>query len=116
MGQSNIRQLVNALFTSFALLWPLDLSAIDGKGNYEIRGAGAKKGSWGEYVRKEREVRRWYENWLMGYLSGINRAKQGQADYSNGIAPNGLVQWIENYCKQNPLSPFQVAVDEMWKR
>ena len=27
--------------------------------------------------------------------------------------PNDLVQWIENYCKQNPLSPFTSAVDEM---
>jgi len=50
---------------------------------------------------------------MMGYISGINRQKHGKKDYSNGIAPNALVQWIENYSKQNPLNPFSYAVDAM---
>lgn len=106
-------QWVTALIACLALLWPLGVSAIDGKGKYSIRGIGAKDGSCGEYVRAEKEDRRWYESWSMGYISGINRAKHGKADYSNEVAPQGLVQWIENYCKQNPLSSFSSAVDAM---
>jgi hypothetical protein len=102
------------LFTCLALLWPFEVNAVDDKGKYETRGIGAKKGGCGEYVReKQAEVRRWYESWLMGYISGINHGKPGKADYSNGIAPDGLVQWVENYCRQNPLSPFSHAVEEM---
>ena len=102
------------LFACVALLWPVEVSAIDNNGKYEILGIGAKKGSCGVYVReKDAEVRRWDESWLTGYITGFNRGKPGKADYSNGIAANGLVQWIENYCKQNPLSSFSSAVDEL---
>ncbi|MBI2985953.1 MAG: hypothetical protein HYY45_04215 [Deltaproteobacteria bacterium] len=106
-------QWVSALITCLAVLWPLEVGAIDGKGKYIIRGIGAKDGSCGEYVRAEKEDRRWYDSWSMGYISGINRAKPGKADYSNEAAPQGLVQWIENYCKQNPLSSFGSAVDAL---
>jgi hypothetical protein len=101
------------LYIGLALLWPLDASAIDETGKYMTRGIGSKDGSCGEYVRAETEVRRWFENWFMGYISGINRAKEGKSDYSNGIAADGLTQWIENYCKQNPLTSFSSAVDAM---
>jgi hypothetical protein len=103
-----------ALFTWLALLWPLGVSAIDETGYYVLRGVGSTDGSCGGFVREKREEgRRWYESWLMGYISGFNRAKQGMGDYSNGVATDGLVQWIENYCKQNPLSSFGSAADAM---
>jgi hypothetical protein len=63
--------------------------------------------TWGK------EIRRWFEHWFMGYISGINRAKQGKDDCSNGVAADGLIQWTENYCRQNPLTPFSSAVDAM---
>jgi hypothetical protein len=101
-------QWVTALIACLALLLPLGVSAIDAKRKYTIRGIGAKDGSCGEYVRAEKEERRWYESWSMGYISGINRAKHGKADYSNEAAPQGLDQWIENYCRHNPLSSFSI--------
>ena len=38
------------LFASVALLWPVEVSAIDNNGKYEM--VGAKKGSCGVYVRE----------------------------------------------------------------
>jgi len=106
-------QWVTGLIACLVLLSPLGVGAIDGKGKYTIRGIGAKDGSCGKYVRSEKEERRWYESWSIGYISGINRAKHGKADYSNEAAPSGLAQWIENYCRHNPLSSFSSAVAAM---
>jgi hypothetical protein len=103
-----------SLYTCVGLLWPVAIGAIDNKGDYSVRGIGTGKGSCGEYVRaKDVEVRRWYEMWLMGYITGVNSAKMGKYDYSNGIDSNGLAQWVENWCKQNPLKAYIDGIDAM---
>ena len=107
-----IFQCAGSLLFSVILSLPTKANAIDAKGNFTYRGAGAKDGSCGGYVREDNiDTRRVYEHWLMGYISGFNSAKRGKADFSNGVDPQGLIQWIENYCKENPLSSFGSAVD-----
>ena len=107
-----IFQYASGLLLSVIFSLPTIASAIDTKGNFTFRGAGAK--ACGGYVREDNiDTRGVYEHWLMGYISGINSAKRGKADFSNGVDPQGLIQWIENYCKENPLSNFGSAVDAM---
>ena len=101
------------LLACLVLFLPLEVSAIDAAGNWNVRGIGSGDGSCGQYVRDNVTSRQWFEHWMMGYISGVNRARRGKSDYSNRVAAQGLVQWIENYCTQNPLSSFSSAVDNL---
>lgn len=95
------------------LLLARPLLAIDAKGNYDTRGIGSKEGSCGDYTTTDVTTKRWYEHWLLGYISGINRRWPGKADFTNGAAVAGLTQWVENYCKENPLASFSEAADAL---
>lgn len=87
--------------------------AIDTQNNYITRGIGSKDGGCGEYATSEATYKRWYEHWLMGYISGVNRYRTGKADFTNDAAVAGLTQWVENYCKENPLAPFSEAAEAL---
>jgi hypothetical protein len=106
-------QFVSGLLACLSLFMSSSADAVDRNGHWTDRGIGATKGSCGEYVRTDVDQRRWFESWLMGYISGVNSAKIGKDDFSNGVAPQGLAQWVENYCKENPLSSFSNAVQAM---
>ena len=110
-----IFQCAGGFLLSVILSLPTIANAIDAKGNFISRGVGAlKDGSCGKYVREgDIDTRGVYAHWLMGYISGINKEKRGKPDYSNGADAEGLIQWIENYCKENPLSSFSSAADAM---
>lgn len=97
--------------SSLFILMSLSTSihAVDASGNWSERGIGTRDGSCGEYIREEVSYQRWYEHWLMGYISGVNSGKQGKADFSKGVAAEGLIQWLQNYCTANPLSSFSDA-------
>ena len=103
---------INLIFYLLLLLPPV-ANAIDSSGNYVIRGVGSKDGSCGEYVRADATARRWYESWLMGYISGVNTARNGREDFSNAVAPAGLAQWLENYCRANPTITFREGVEAL---
>ena len=102
-----------AAIFSFLLLAPQTSPAMDETGNYMTRGIGAKDGSCGDYTTTEIMRKYWYQHWLFGYLSGVNQYRQGKADFTNEAAPAGLTQWVEAYCKENPLAPFSKAADAL---
>ena len=103
---------INVMFCILLLL-PSAATAIDANGDYVIRGVGSKDGSCGEYVRADVTSRRWYESWLMGYISGVNTARSGKEDFSNAVPPTAIGQWLDNYCKGNPMATFHEAVEAM---
>jgi hypothetical protein len=45
---------------------------------------------------------------MMGYVSGINRQKHGKKDYSNGIAPNALVQMDRELLQAESVESLQL--------
>ena len=99
-----------------SLSWdPLTVHAIDQGGNWSVRGVGAGSGSCGEYVRGDPEQQRWFRSWLLGSISGKNSSAPGKYDVSNGTAPEGLAQWLQNYCQLHPLESFDVAVEAMFR-
>lgn len=44
--------------------------------------------------------------WIMGYVSGLNGAGvgKGNPDVLNGVNGDQLSKWMDNYCKNNPIS------------
>ena len=39
-------------------------------------------------------------SWIFGFLSGV--ATAGNRDVLRGLDPTAIVDWISNYCRQNP--------------
>ena len=87
--------------------------AIDVSGNYFTRGIGSNDGSCGDYTTSEIMRKFVYENWLFGYISGVNHYRNGKTDFTNNVAAAGLIQWVANYCKENPLAAFSNAADAL---
>lgn len=111
---SDFFQCAGGLLLFVMLCLPTVANGVDAKGNFINRGIGSGVGSCGEYAREDNiDYRRWYEHWATGYISGVNSSKRGKTDFSNGVAPKGLTQWLENYCRENPLTSFGSAVDAM---
>lgn len=57
-----------------------------------------------------------YLAWLNGYLSAVNKYEtrvpiyKGAFDIKAGQDPEGLMLWLENYCRAYPLDNFFQAV------
>src|SRR5262245_27730434 len=54
------------------------------------------------------------ESWVLGYLSGINAESAG-GDFLRGREPGGLVAWIDDYCRRNPLHIITQSTNELIK-
>jgi hypothetical protein len=54
------------------------------------------------------------ESWVLGYLSGINAENAG-VDFLRGREPDGLMAWIDNYCRRNPPHIITQATNELIK-
>ena len=79
-----------------------------------VRGFGLNScGSFVEAQRSDKMASLMYGNWLAGYLTAINRTTPGIYDIVNKVDHSGLMQWIENYCNQNPLKSFSDAVETL---
>jgi hypothetical protein len=56
--------------------------------------------------------------WVAGYLSGLNL--KSDFDGVAGTDFNGLMAWIDNYCRSHPLDPVATAafklMDELQSR
>jgi hypothetical protein len=51
--------------------------------------------------------------WISGYLSGLNM----ETDYPDallGTDYNGLMAWIDNYCRSNPLDKIVIAASRLF--
>jgi hypothetical protein len=44
-----------------------------------------------------------YEQWLLGYLSGVGDVHTARLDPLNGIAVDEIWAWVDHYCQAHPL-------------
>ena len=56
-----------------------------------------------------------YSQWVSGFLSGVAWQKNlnDRSDLLGGYDNEGLMTWLDNYCRANPLEPFARAVFEL---
>jgi len=80
-------------------------------GNYTLIGVGTVScGKWtasrsGEdYSAKIAE-----EQWALGFLSGVGFEGSGKYDPLNGVDAEGVLAWLDNYCRANPLKSVATA-------
>jgi hypothetical protein len=51
-----------------------------------------------------------YEQWVIGFLSGIGYEGIGQGDDTlAGVDANGVWTWVDNYCRAHPLDQIVTA-------
>lgn len=54
-----------------------------------------------------------YQSWISGFVSGVNYARDDVYDVSGATSPDDSFEWVKNYCLQNPIDPFPVALHKL---
>jgi hypothetical protein len=80
-------------------------------GKYSMIGAGAS--SCGRWVA-DRSGQNLYdkvsdEQWVVGFLSGVGYESSGPDNPLNDIDADGVLAWIDNYCRAHPLDRISKA-------
>ena len=84
-------------------------------GEYTVLGAGASScGNWTKVTNEKGLDSPILHNWLLGYITAYNRwgpyySAPGLSNISKGTDVGGLLGWIDNYCKANPLKDLDDA-------
>ena len=70
-------------------------------------------GTWTN-TPKDSPQREVFRKWVFGFLSGANWANENsKADFLQGTDPEGLIAWVDNYCRSNPLNGLARATQEL---
>jgi hypothetical protein len=66
-------------------------------------------GTWTQARAKHQSAE--MEFWALGFVSGSNvaRAKEDAIDILKDVDAEGLLSWIDNYCRSKPLELFPIA-------
>ena len=54
-----------------------------------------------------------FKSWLEGYITAVNESLSHTYDIRGGVDLEGLLGWLDNYCKANPTQQFAEASDEL---
>ena len=78
---------------------------------YTVIGQGnVSCGRWTQATHTDRYDRSWaMRSWVLGYLSGV---KNASPDLVPGDA-GAILDWMDNYCRSNPLDPIVDAADAL---
>jgi hypothetical protein len=70
--------------------------------------------SCGKYVQAEKQEKQMYLSWVLGFISGANTRDTGAGRMGgHGWDEAGVTAWLQNYCTQNPLTPFVSAAEAL---
>src|SRR5665213_1615630 len=70
--------------------------------------------SCGKYVQADEREKQMYLSWALGFISGANTRDIGAGRMGGrGWDEAGITVWMQNYCTQNPLTPFVSAAEAL---
>ncbi len=69
-------------------------------------------GSWVSHRRAPRPMLAQYEQWVLGFVSGI-AVTQMSTDFLKGLDPAAVYGWLDNYCRAHPLEPLPNALQDL---
>lgn len=76
--------------------------------------------SWTEARATGGSRRQEQEGWVLGFITGLNAFGRNSGNIAPGTTASGLLGWIDNYCKANPLDSVTTAgfklADELTRR
>jgi hypothetical protein len=77
---------------------------------YTIIGMGQYScGTWIKDRRGQQMTAYLYQQWIVGFLSGVGYAGPPGIDPLKGTDSNGVWAWIDNYCQAHPLDNIAEA-------
>ena len=88
-------------------LLPLEGSASDSIGGFTIVMGG---NSCGKYLQSDPQDRRYYYEWLAGYLTAFNQLKDRLSNVLKLTDFAGMGGEVDNYCRAHPATGFAEAV------
>jgi 2-methylcitrate dehydratase PrpD len=53
------------------------------------------------------------ESWVQGFLTATNVFFTGSSDLSHGTDSEGIMAWVDNYCKEHPLETLATAAVDL---
>jgi hypothetical protein len=72
-----------------------------------VIGEGATScGAWTQARQAQSTKAALIAQWTAGYVSGSNVEGEHHPDALVGVDFKGLIAWIDNYCRSNPLDPL----------
>ncbi len=103
---------------AMSLFLPATVNAEDIDGNYHVLTPTGAIGSCGQYVAARDKARRGeyrdqnlHFSWMLGYITAYNYQTPDTYDVRGQTDTLGILLWLENYCKQTPLTDFTVAME-----
>jgi len=91
------------------LVLPVSGRCVDTNGRYVAYGYGAD--SCGTFLEARRTKTDTNDlSWVTGYLTAVDTTYPITYGILGSSGLDGAMVWIENYCDQNPLRPFAIAV------
>jgi hypothetical protein len=101
--------LIRLMLISAALAVVCVPAAAESGGRVFIGQGSNSCGSWVSARETRSTPRGLNSQWALGFLSGVN-VETTDPDILIGTDFDGLMAWIDNYCKANPLTPLVTAV------
>jgi hypothetical protein len=71
---------------------------------------GSSCGSW---TKASPVTRSLAQQWVVGYLAGLNSQTPDDLDFIKGADFDGLMSWIDNYCRAHPIESINTAANEL---
>lgn len=101
------------------LSYPLLSTAAD-KAGLSVTIVSAEERTCGRFVSAREDAMRGnhvransYIDWLGGYITAFNHFKPDTYNILGNSDKESVMQWLENYCKQNLLETFSEATDAL---
>src|SRR5262249_43574059 len=93
---------------------PIPIRGGDAKGNYVALGWGADSCQPFLHARSQR-LDLPYRDWLTGYLTAVNKLTKATVDMRGTTDIAGMLGFLDQYCRKNPLHSFSRAVEALVK-
>jgi len=91
-------------------------------GEYKVLGPGAQScGTWTKKSNEDSWLHVQQTAWVLGYITafntwgpfGVNSGTQVVSDVSKGVDVDGILAWIDNWCRANPLDTVSWAAGQL---
>ncbi len=109
--------LKRTIFVLVLFFLPAIVNAGDIDGKFAVSVPKGEMGSCEQYVTARDERRggeyraeNLHVNWIFDYLTAYNAQTPDTYDIQGQTDLSGILVWLENYCKQNPLHGFIAAM------
>ena len=99
------------LVIAAALVTAAPAMAGDSKGDFRVKGYGLQ--SCQSFLAAKANDAPLYlasRSWVNGYVTAYNQLSRGTFDIAGPVPLDGLMNWLQSYCQQNPQHPFGLAV------